>query len=86
MMLCLLIIKRTVSDKFLKGSVYEIALNPQYDGYHRKVASMVYKIFDKKIGLSGTSKVGANANEVLAQQFLKPVIKKIQKTESVFEV
>ena len=86
MMLCLLIIKRTVSDKFLKGSVYEIALNPQYDGYHRKVASMVYKIFDKKIGLSETSKVGANANEVLAQQLLKPVIKKIQKTESVFEV
>ena len=35
-----------------------IAQNPKYDGYQRRLASMVYKFFDKKT----TS--GMNVNEV----------------------
>ena len=39
---------RTVSGKVLKDRAYEIALNPEYDGYQRGLTSMVYKFFDKK--------------------------------------
>ena len=37
-----LLAKITISDKNLKDRVYEIALNPKYDGYKRVIASMVY--------------------------------------------
>ena len=40
--------KRTISDKILKDRAYEIARNRRYDGYQRGLASIVYKIFDKK--------------------------------------
>ena len=36
------------SDKVLKHKAFEIANNPEYDGYQRGLASMVYKVFDKK--------------------------------------
>ena len=42
--------KRTVSGKILKGRVYEIALNPKYDGCQRAFATMMSKFFDKNIG------------------------------------
>ena len=35
--------KRTQSDKFLKDKAFAIANNPEYDGYQRGLASMVYK-------------------------------------------
>ena len=40
--------KRTVSDKFSRDKAFNIAKNPKYDGYKRRLASMVYKFFDKK--------------------------------------
>ena len=40
--------KRTQSDKVLKKKAFEIGNNPKYDGYQRRLASMVYKFFDKK--------------------------------------
>ena len=40
--------KRTISDKSMKDRAYEIARNRGYDGYQGALASMVYKIFDKK--------------------------------------
>ena len=40
--------KRTQSDKVLKDKAFAIANNPKYDGYQRGLASMIYKIFDKK--------------------------------------
>ena len=42
------LIKRTQSDKVLKDETFKIANNLNYDGYHRGLASMVYKFFDKK--------------------------------------
>ena len=65
--------KRTVSDKILKDRAYEIAINPKYDGYQKGLASMVYKLFDKKAGS------GANVNKELAQELHKPVIKKFKR-------
>ena len=37
--------KRTQSDKPLKDKAFAIANNPEYDGYQRGLASMVYKLF-----------------------------------------
>ena len=63
----------TISDKILKDKAYEIAIKSKYVGYHRGLASVVYKFFDKKTGL------GANINEVLAQELHKPAIKKLKR-------
>ena len=40
--------KRTTSDKILRGKAFNIAKNPKskYHGYHRGLASKVYKLFD----------------------------------------
>ena len=40
--------RKTQSDKVLKSKACAIANNPKYDGYQRRLASMVYKFFDKK--------------------------------------
>ena len=37
--------KRTVADKILKNRAFNIAKDPNYDGYQRGLASMVYKFF-----------------------------------------
>ena len=42
------LINRTEADKILRDKAYDIASNPEYDGYRRGLASMVYKFFDKK--------------------------------------
>ena len=39
------LISRTKSDKVLRDKVYDIASNPEYDGYQRGLASMIYKFF-----------------------------------------
>ena len=50
------LINKTKADKVLKDKAYNIASNPEYDGYQRGLASMVYKFFDKKSTGSGTAK------------------------------
>ena len=39
--------RRTVSDKVLRDKAFNIAKKPEYDGYQRELASMVYNFFDK---------------------------------------
>ena len=39
---------QTASDKILRDKAFNIAKNPKYDGYQRRLVSMVYKFFDKK--------------------------------------
>ena len=39
---------KTFSDKVLKNKAFNVAENHKYDGYERGLASMVYKVFDKK--------------------------------------
>ena len=41
------LVKRTQSDRVLKDKTFRIASDPNYDGYQRVLASMVYKLFDK---------------------------------------
>ena len=81
------IINRTKSDKVLKGKAYDIASNPEYDGYQRGFASMVYKFFDKKSMGSGVKKLKdttkssslERSSSILADELHKPFIKKINK-------
>ena len=42
------LINRTEADKVLRDKAYNIASNPEYHGYQRGLASMVYTFFDKK--------------------------------------
>ena len=39
--------RRTQSDKILKDKAFQIANKPNYDGYQKRLANMVYKFFDK---------------------------------------
>ena len=43
--------RRTYSHKVLRYKTFNIAKNPKYDEYQRGLASMVYKLFDKKSAL-----------------------------------
>ena len=47
--------RRTAADKALLDKSFNIAKNPKYDGYQCRLASIVYRFFDKKIS-SGTVK------------------------------
>ena len=87
---------------FQQGSVYpdhqdlinrteaiacDIASNPEYDGYQRGLASMVYKFFSKKSMAKPSSleRMGSGINtakpssSILADELHKPVIKKFGK-------
>ena len=81
------LINRTKSDKVLRDKAYNIASNPEYDGYQRGLASMVYKFFDKKSIGRGTTKSSSlervkklkDSSSILADELHKPVIKKFNK-------
>ena len=70
------LINRTEADKVLRDKAYHIASNPEYDGYQRGLASMVYNFFDKKSMGSGIKK---DSSLILADELHKPVIKKFNK-------
>ena len=72
------LINRTKSDKVLRDKAYNIVNNPEYDSYQRGLASMVYKVFDKKSIGSGVKKL-KDSSLILADELHKPVIKKFEK-------
>ena len=72
------LINRTEADKVLKDKAYDIASNPEYDGYQRGLASMIYKFFDKKSTRSGFKKL-KNSSSILADELHKPIIRKCNK-------
>ena len=69
------LITRTQSDKSLKDKAFKIPNNPKYDGYQRGLASMAYKIFDKKSKRSGINE----PNYQLAIELHKAIIRKFKK-------
>ena len=85
------LINRTEADKVLRDKAYDIASNPEYDGYQRGLASMVYKFFDKKSMGSGFKKLKnttkltaepsalARNSSILADERHKPIIRKFNK-------
>ena len=86
------LINRTKSDKFLRDKAYNIASNPENDGYQRGLASMVYKFFDKKSTAKPSAKqvIGSGTTEPsslkLADALHKPAIKKFKKKKSIFTI
>ena len=73
------LIKRTQSDKVLKDKAYKIANNPNYDSYQRGLASMVYKLFDKKSKGSG---IINEPNYKLSNKLHKPILRKSKKRKA----
>ena len=81
------LINRTEADKVLRDKAYDIASNPEYDGYQRGLASMVYKCFHKKSTGSGFKKLKntaepsalARSSSILADERHKPIIRKFNK-------
>ena len=67
-------INRTEADKMLRDEAYDIASNPECDGYQRGLANMVYKFFDKKSTGSGIA-----SSPILADELHKPIIRKFNK-------
>ena len=52
--------RRAASDKVLRDKAFNIAKNSTYDGYQRRLASMVYRFFNKKSAGSGITATIAN--------------------------
>ena len=76
------LINRTEADKVLKDKAYDFASNPEYDGYQRGLASIVYKFFDKKStgsGLKKSKNTTKPSSLILADELHKPVIRKFKK-------
>ena len=83
------LIKRTVADKILKNTAFNIAKDQKYDGYQRGLASMVYKFFDSKVASPDKKSSGSGAKHVntkltlqnhqLAEELHKPIIRKFEK-------
>ena len=80
------LVKRTQSDKVLRDKAFKIASDPNYDGYQRGLASMVYKFFDRKSALLNKSSgngvtaslANKSANESIYQlvnELHKPIIR-----------
>ena len=65
--------KRTQTDKVLRDKAFRIASDPKYDGYQRRLASMVCKFFDKKSSGSG---IVNEPNYPLANELHKPITRK----------
>ena len=78
--------RRTVSFKVLHNKAFNIAKNPNYDGYQQRLASMADKLFDKK-SLDGGIKdeIISNlrpldlATRELAEELHKLTIRKFEK-------
>ena len=79
------LINRTKADKVLRDKPYNIAGNPEYDGYHRGLPSMVYKFFDKKSTGSGIARDMTKSSSlersssILADELHKTIINKFNK-------
>ena len=70
------LVKITQSDKVLRDKAFKVASDPKYDGYHRGLAAMVYKFFDKKSEGSGTTN---ESSYQLANELHKTIVKKFKK-------
>ena len=66
--------RRTTSDKTLRGKAFNVAKTPKYDEYQRRLASLVYILFDKKSKESGVN-IRLEFNEQLAKELHKPIIR-----------
>ena len=65
--------KRTQAYNVLRDKAFEIASNPKYDDYQKRLASMIYKFFDKistEIGIKNNIKQNQELANELHQKIL----------------
>ena len=80
------LINRTKSDKVSRDKAYDMASNPEYDGYKRGLASIVYKFFDKKLTGRGFKKLKNTTKpsfSILADEVHKPIIRNLIKEKYI---
>ena len=65
----------------MRDKAFKIASDQKYDGYQRRLASMVYKFFDKTTKRSGIHFLSSNNQEniQLADELYKPIIRNFKK-------
>ena len=66
--------KKTQSDKVSRNKVSKITNNSKCDRYQRGLASMVYKVLNKK-----SRRSGGMPNQQLANELHKPIIRKFKR-------
>ena len=69
--------KKAAADKLLRDKAFNIAKDPKYYRYQRRLASMVYEFFDKKT--PGSVIKSMPQNDKLAEELRKPIISKSKK-------
>ena len=68
--------KTTQSDKVLREKAFKIVSDPKYDGYQKRLASMIYKFFDKKSSGNG---IGNEPNYPLADGLHNRLFKNLKR-------
>ena len=71
--------RRTASDEVLRDKAFNIAKNPKCDEFERRLASMVYKFFDKNSKIYGIIQ-----NQQLAEEMQKSIIRNFEKKQKTF--
>ena len=75
--------KCTGDTRYIYRNELDIASNPEYDGYQRDLASMIYTFFDKKSTESGTAKPSSleriASSSTFADKLHEPIINKLNK-------
>ena len=68
----------------LKDKSFKVGSNPNYDGYQKGVAPMVYRFFDKKSNCGGVaalankSAIRSMPNKQLENEINKPIVRKFK--------
>ena len=74
--------KRTASGKVLRDKAFEIASNQKYGKYQRRLASVIFKSFDKKAADISTHTwfgIGISENQELCDELCEQTTKKFKR-------
>ena len=80
------LVKRTQSDRVLKNKAFKIASNPNYDGYQRGLASMVYDFLIKNLlRLINLKEVVLLMNQIINWQtnFINQLLENLKKEKFI---
>ena len=69
--------RRTAANKVLRDKAFNIAKDPEYDGYQRELVSVIFNFFNKKIAGSGIKSMPQNQQST--KELHKPIIRKFKK-------
>ena len=80
------LLKRTQSDKVLKDKAFKIESNPKYDGYQRRLASMVSSFLIKNLlHLINLVEMVSRMNQIINWQmsFINQLLENLKKEEFI---